>query len=84
METSEGVLLPSPQASSRLTVLPQANSVGTKGKSHLFRVHGKTQACEMVSLRIQGDRCSPLSNNCIEEILSSTRCCLIWEMTSLE
>lgn len=65
-ETREAVLLPRPEASSRSTVLPQANSVG-----NFFQVHGRTQACETVLLRIQREKCYPLGNNWIEEILSS-------------
>lgn len=71
MGRRKGVLLPRLEASSGQQCFPKPTAWGNKGKSHLFQVHGKTQAWEMVLLGIQRERCYPLGNNCIEEILSS-------------
>ena len=63
----------------------QANSVGIKGKSHLFRAHGKTQAREMVLLGLQREqaltvvkRQRPLPHKLF------SRYCFIWQMAILE
>ena len=50
--------------------LPRPTVWETRGKATFSKCIGKPMACEMVLLMIQKERCYPLGNNCIEEILS--------------